>query len=105
MPRARGPRARGKFVLAMGVVLFWSAISLAPDTVIVLSIKRQAHAAAAFAAVPGTVTSSSVKQGAGSHGGSVYQAELQYTYTVAGVVYTGDRYFYGYSATSDYADA
>lgn len=73
-------------------LLFWSALTLLFDGVIVHGITRQLLALS-YAETTGTITASKVTESSDGDG-STYGFEVRYTYEVNGQKYVGDRYRY-----------
>jgi hypothetical protein len=87
----------------VGLVIFgliWTMFVGAFDGFILYNQYRQLRATR-FPQTTGTVTHSEVTRHRGSKGGTTYGVRIEYTYTVNGVRFDGDRYRYGVGSSSD----
>lgn len=94
--------ARGKGGSCAGVIFMvvWSAFVLVFDGVLAWQWYRQLEALS-FPQTPGKIVKSSVETHRGNKGGSTYSIEVEFTYEVNGVKYTGDRYRAATMSSSD----
>jgi Protein of unknown function (DUF3592) len=80
--------------------LFWTALVLTFDGVIVTAAVRQ-QLAKSFSTVTGRVTKSEVTSQRGSKGGTQYSVDIEYNYIVDGKRYHGTRFRYPDWSSSD----
>jgi hypothetical protein len=80
--------------------LFWTAIVSVFDGFLIIGAVRQTRAET-YPTVKGEITRSVVSTHRDSEGDTTYGADLEFTYFVDGVTYTGDRYRYGEMSSSD----
>ncbi len=79
--------------------VFWSAITLTFDFLVVKASIQQIHALGYPTAI-GTITSSEV-EGNDDGDGTTYRPVIKYFYVVGDQRYEGDRYRYGQMGTGD----
>jgi hypothetical protein len=89
-----------RFMVFFGV--FWSALTLLFDGFLVISTVRQVRALT-FASTGGTIISSSVTSRDDGDGGTTYGVAMQYRYSVGDREYSGHRFRYDTSGSSDCA--
>src|SRR5258708_5629593 len=82
--------------------LFWSALTLLFDGLVFVPAARQVMAEN-YPSTEGTILSSEVTQHDGSEGDTVHGVLLRFTYSVNDHEYTGTRYRYDTSSSSDSA--
>lgn len=95
-----GGEAAGIGCLAV-FALFWSGLTLAFDGFITKAAFQQIQALH-YPTVRGTITSSKVEASEDSDG-TTYRPAIQYTYSVGGKQYQGDRYRYGQMGSGDHS--
>lgn len=84
--------------------LFWSAFTLFFDGLMGNGFYKQWESQH-FVSTTGTVTYSQVRTHHGSKGGVSYSADIEYNYTVSGLMYSGDRLRFSHVSSSGEVDA
>lgn len=88
--------------MPLGLLLFWSAITLLFDGFVLWSLYRHVRATG-YAQLPGVITHSEVEVHRGD--GTTYGVDVKYEYRVGHETFIGERYRYGdTSSTDDYAE-
>lgn len=64
---------------------------------------RRSTQAAIWPTAPATIVQLDLQEGSDSEGGSTYQVDVRYNYTVNGVMHQGNRLAFGYASSSDLA--
>ncbi|QOJ00334.1 MAG: DUF3592 domain-containing protein [Phycisphaeraceae bacterium] len=83
------PAGRPPLLFLLFFTVFWCALTLAFDVIMIVQLRRQLDADARFLPVDAVVATSRVESSTGSKGGTTYRPEITFAYTVNGVDHVG----------------